>query len=133
MEEHESDILIAEKDEETLDDTFKSEEKSDQNWTDTMPQQMSEQNTENKTIKKETDAFVNYNFNNLNKVYKKYDVVQTYVPKKQPETKKNKEFETFVTGQTSYVPEKETFSVERVSEKPKFKLKNKAKVWKRFI
>lgn len=132
MEEHESDILIADEE----DSTIETADSPNVVQTDTLfePKQNMDSpiqsvQQQNKTIKKETDAFVNYNYNNLNKVYKKYDVVQTYVPKKEPIKKQNKSFETFVTEQNSYTPEKETLSVERVSEKPKFEMKSKAKVW----
>ena len=131
MDEIESDILIAEPEEEIY---------SDENQNDNISLEADEKSTnlfeykevpkdENKTIKKETDAFVNYNFNNLNKIYKKYDVVKTYVPKKQPKQKQNKEFEKFVTEQNDYTPETETFVIERNNEKPKFQLKSKAKTW----
>lgn len=132
MDEIESDILIAEPEEEI----FVEEENQNDNLsykTDEKNENLFEykevEKEENKTIKKETDAFVNYNFNNLNKVYKKYDVVQTYVPKKQSKPKQNKEFEKFVTEQNDYKPEKETFVIERKSEKPKFQLKGKARAW----
>jgi cell division protein FtsL len=131
MDEIESDILIAEPEEEIY---------SDENQNDNISLETNDKSTnlfeykevpkdENKTMKKETDAFVNYNFNNLNKIYKKYDVVKTYVPKKQPKQKQNKEFEKFVTEQNDYIPETETFVIERNNEKPKFQLKSKAKTW----
>ena len=128
MTEHESDILIAEPEEETVETVESAQDDSLFEYQEpVVPKQ------ESKVQKKETDAFVNYKFNNLNKVYKKVDVVQTYVPqnpKKQNQTQKqNKEFEKFVTEQNDYSPEKETVLVEKVQEKPTFKLKNKAKVW----
>ena len=123
MMEHESDILLAEPEVETQEEP---QQNSDFVETYENPKQDTQ---ENKTVKKETSTFVNYNNNRLNKVYKKYDVVQTYVPKKENKPKTNKEFDNFVTEQNSYVPERETLSVERVENKPQFKLKNKAKVW----
>ena len=131
MNDLESDILIAEPEEEIADETEQSQEnyQSDDDDTNLFVYQETPKEEENKTIKKETEAFVNYNFNNLNKVYKKYDVVKTYVPKKQEKQKQNKEFEKFVTEQSSYVPEKETFVVERKQEKQKFEFKPKAKAW----
>ena len=135
MDEIESDILIAEPEEEVVDEEIENEnaEEIKSNAEDDNISNLFEYKSapmeENKTIKKETDAFVNYNNNNLNKVYKKYDVVKTYVPKKHNKQKKNNEFEKYVIHQSGYVPEKETFVVERKSEKPKFKLKRKVKVW----
>ena len=123
MMEHESDILLAEPEVET-----KEEPQQNSDFVETY--ESPKQNTqENKTVKKETSTFVNYNNNRLNKVYKKYDVVQTYVPKKEEKSKTNKDFDNFVTEQNSYVPERETLSVEKVESKPQFKLKSKAKVW----
>ena len=128
MTEHESDILIAEPEEETVQNVENTQDDSLFEY-----QQSVAPKEESKVQKKETDAFVNYKYNNLNKVYKKVDVVQTYVPqspKKQNQTQKQgKEFEKFVTEQNDYQPEKETVLVEKVQEKPVFKLKNKAKVW----
>ena len=107
MMEHESDILIAEPEVET-----KEEPQQNSDFVETY--ESPKQNTqENKTVKKETSTFVNYNNNRLNKVYKKYDVVQTYVPKKEDKSKTNKDFDNFVTEQNSYVPERETLSVEK--------------------
>ena len=129
MTEHESDILIAEPEEEIFEDTNDSLENNSSN--------LFEYNTtakeENKTIEKETETFVNYKNNNLNKVYRNYDVIQTYVPKNQKKVenkpKQSKEFEKFVSEQNSYVPEKETLMVENVQEKQSFRFKKKAKVW----
>lgn len=128
MTEHESDILIAEPEEETIENAQDTQEDSLFEY-----QQPVAPKEESKVQKKETDAFVNYKYNNLNKVYKKVDVIQTYVPQapktqKQPQ-KQTKEFEKFVTEQDSYEPEKETVLVEKVQEKPAFKLKDKAKRW----
>ena len=136
MDEIENDILIAEPEEEVLEneiESLSSEVNNEENAADENSSNLfeykSEPQVENETIKKETDAFVNYNYNNLNKVYKKYDVVKTYVPKKQVKQKKGSDFESYVIKQSGYVPEKETFVVERKAEKPKFQLKRKAKVW----
>ena len=118
MNETESDILIAETEEEVLKEDVQPKSEYQTETDDTnlfMPKE--EAKEENKTLKKETEAFVNYNFNNLNKVYKKYDVVKTYVPKKQEKQKQNKEFEKYVTEQSDYIPEKETFVIERKKEK----------------
>ena len=128
MTEHESDILIAESEEETTENV-----KTEQN--DSLFEYSKPVKTEQESAvqKKETDAFVNYKFNNLNKVYKKVDVVQTYVPQNSIKTnqsqKQSKDFEKFVTEQNNYQPEKETVLVEKVKEKPTFKLRGKAKVW----
>lgn len=124
MTEHESDILIAEPEEEVERQSMpETETDSLFTYDFTKPKE------QNKTIKKETQTFVNYNNNNLSKVYKKYDVVQTYVPKKKSQPRTDKNFEKFVTEQDSYTPEKETVVVEKVEQKPKFKFKPKAKVW----
>ena len=123
MNEHESDILIAEPEEE-IQQQYQSS-KNDSMFT----YDFTKKSEPNKTVQKEADAFVNYNHNNLSKVYKKYDVVQTYVPKKKSQQKKDKSFEKFVTEQNSYTPEKETLMVEKVEQKPKFKFKPKAKAW----
>ena len=123
MEEHESDILIAEPEEEIF------EQNHDTGDDSLFTYDFTQKSEPSKTIKKETDAFVNYNYNNLSKVYKKYDVVQTYVPKKKKEQNKTKEFETYVNEQNSYTPEKETVMVEKVKEKPSFKFRPKAKAW----
>lgn len=131
MNDIESDIMIAEPEEEILEDDTQSTDNYESETDDTnlfMPQEIAKEE-ENKTIKKETEAFVNYNYNNLNKVYKKYDVVKTYVPKKQEKQKQNKDFEKFVTEQSTYTTEKETFVVERKQEKQKFELKPKARAW----
>ena len=128
MTEHESDILIAEPEEETVQNVENTQDDSLFEY-----QQSVAPKEESNVQKKETDAFVNYKFNNLNKVYKKVDVIQTYVPQETKKTnqsqKQSKEFEKFVTEQNSYEPEKETVLVEKVQQKPTFKLKNKAKVW----
>ena len=130
MYEHESDILVAEPEEEKVTQNTElvsspTEEKSN----DLIEMFYKPQQTErNKTIKKQNDTFTNYNSNHLNKVYKKYDVVKTYVPKKE-EKQKSTDFEKFVNEQNSYVPQKETFMVETPVEKPAFRLKQKAKVW----
>ena len=90
MMEHESDILLAEPEVET-----KEEPQQNSDFVETY--ESPKQNTqENKTVKKETSTFVNYNNNRLNKVYKKYDVVQTYVPKKEDKSKTNKDFDTWI-------------------------------------
>ena len=128
MTEHESDILIAEPEVETMPENTTQENISDNMFEiDNTPKRESE------VLKKETDAFVNYKFNNLNKVYKKVDVVQTYVPQTSKKTKEiakpNKDFEKYINERSSYSPEKETVIVEKVQEKPTFKLKSKAKVW----
>ena len=128
MYERESDILVAEPEEETE----VQYTQQDNLFTQAEPQQSAPQpvhQLENKTIKKQASTFVNYNNNNLNKVYKDYDVVKTYVQKKQPKPQKSKDFETYVSQQASYQPQKETLSVENVEQKPKFQLKSKAKVW----
>ncbi|MBO7508590.1 MAG: hypothetical protein J6T39_02995, partial [Clostridia bacterium] len=39
------------------------------------------------------------------------------------------EFEKYVTEQSDYIPEKETFVIERKKEKQKFEFKPKAKAW----
>lgn len=124
MTEHESDILIAEPEEEVERQSM-PETETDSLFT----YDFTKPKDQNKTIKKETQTFVNYNNNNLSKVYKKYDVVQTYVPKKKSQPRTDKNFEMFVTEQDSYTPEKETVVVEKVEQKPKFKFKPKAKVW----
>ena len=124
MTEHESDILIAEPEEEVESKSL-PETETDSLFT----YDFTKPKGQNKTIKKEAETFVNYKSNNLSKVYKKYDVVQTYVPKKKSQPNQNKSFEKFVTEQDSYTPEKETLSVEKVEQKPKFKFKPKAKVW----
>ena len=138
MDEIENDILIAEPEEELQESNAQSdfeESISDANDDETnMFEYKSQKDNsssvqENKTLQKETDAFVNYNFNNLNKVYKKYDVVKTYVPKTPKQQRQNKEFETYVKQHDEYVPEQETFVVERKTEKPKYQLKPKAKAW----
>lgn len=124
MNEHESDILIAEPEEEVETEKYETPEQDSLFTYD-----FTKKSEPNKKVQKETDAFVNYNSNNLSKVYKKYDVVQTYVPKKKPQQKKESDFEKFVKEQDSYVPEKETLTVEKVEQKPKFKFKPKAKAW----
>ena len=127
MYENESDILIAEPEEETehSDSLFEETEENSKS----LFEYREPPKEENRTIKKESDTFVNYKFNNLNKVYKKYDVVKTYVPKKQTKQKNSTEFDSFVKEQNSYVPERETFVIERQKEKPKLTLKPKAKAW----
>ena len=130
MEEHETDILVVDPEEETevLTENVNQTEKS-YNVFFEIENRKKLDTKEHKPVKKEPDTFVNYNYNRLNKVYKKYDVMQTYVPKKEEKQKKDKEFEKFVEEQSSYVPEKETITIERVAEKPTFKLKSKAKAW----
>lgn len=130
MYEHESDILVAEPEEETLEKTNDTIDSLKEDSNDLIEIFYKPQNTqENKTVKKQTESFSNYNFNHLNKVYKKYDVVKTYIPKKEEKKDKTNEFEKFVTQQDSYTPQKETFIVEKTVEKPVFRLKQKAKVW----
>ena len=133
MNDVESDILIAETEEEVLAEDVQPSSEYQSQIDDTnlfMPKEDVKEE-ENKTLTKETEAFVNYNFNNLNKVYKKYDVVKTYVPKKQEKQKQKQttEFEKYVTEQSDYIPEKETFVIERKKEKQKFEFKPKAKAW----
>ena len=124
MNEHESDILIAETEEE-----LQTEKQDDSLFEYDNSQPTYEFDfSKNKTIQKEADSFVNYSSNNLNKVYKKYNVVQTYIPKKEKQ-KKSKDFDNFVKEQSEYVPERETIAVERVEEKNKFKFKNSVKAW----
>ena len=135
MYEHESDILVAEPEEEMHEQQeFVAEQKNTNDNHESSndlvemfykPQQVQE----NKTIKKQTQTFTNYSNSHLNKVYKKYDVVQTYVPKKQEKKTENKEFEKFVTEQNDFTPQQETFVIEKPAEKPAFRLKQKAKVW----
>lgn len=89
--------------------------------------------TQSPVQKKETTAFVNssYSTNNLSRTYKTYDVIQTYVPQKKEKQSASKEFETFVTEQSSFSPERETIVVEKIEQKqkPTYKLNSKAKVW----
>ena len=122
MFEQESDILVAEPEYDV--EEFSS---SKQDYEDSVESKPSVD--QNQTIKKEADAFVNYKFNNLNKVYKKYDVVKTYVPKKQSKQNKKNNFESYINERSSYVPEKETFVIERTKEKQQGTLSSKAKAW----
>ena len=127
MYEHESDILVAESEEElneNITDSISEKSAQSDDLIDVSYKPQPEQYKE----KKQKDVFTNYNFNHLNKVYKKYDVVQTYVPKKQKE-KSSSNFEQFVEEQDEYSPQKETLSVEKTYQKPIFKLKRKAKAW----
>ena len=126
MNEHESDILVADPEDEV--ESFEQTETFESN-SDLVEAIRTPQIQESQNLKKQQDSFTNYNSNHLNKVYKKYDIVQTYVPKKEKKSEKTTDFQKFVNEQNSYVPERETLSVERVSEKPTFKLKQKAKVW----
>lgn len=132
MYEHESDILVAEPEEQEAESTnleSTSSPTNEEKSNDLIEMfYKPQQSQENKTVKKQSDTFTNYNFNHLNKVYKKYDVVKTYVPKKQ-EKQKTPEFEKFVTEQDSFVSQKETLMVEKTAEQPAFRLKPKAKVW----
>jgi cell division protein FtsL len=134
MTEQETDILVAEPEEEVEESSLKSTKDSG-DLLEIFYKPTEKAETENKTLKKESDTFVNYNYNHLNKVYKKYDVVETYVPKKETKPEKSADFEKFVTEQKSYTPERETLSVESVEEvespaqKPVFRLKQKAKAW----
>lgn len=132
MNEHESDILVAEPEETDVDNNqIANEQLNTTKGQDDLVEMFYRptRQQQNKTIKKETQSFTNYNNSNLNKVYKKYDVVQTYVPKKQEKKAEVNEFEKFVTQQDDYTPQKETFVVEKSAEKPSFRLKQKAKVW----
>ena len=77
----ENDILIAEPETEAIEESFVQETAKDDLFVNKAeetdffePVVKSEE--QNKTIKKETDAFVNYNHNNLNKVYKLFYSVQ---------------------------------------------------------
>ena len=132
MTEHESDILIVEETETEQissektekDSLFESKPKRYDNLFETYVEEIED----NKTAKKEAQTFTNYNNNKLNKVYKKYDVVQTYVPRKK-QKKTNNDFDNFVNEQNSYTPEIETLTVEKVAEKTKYRLSSKAKVW----
>lgn len=126
MNEHESDILIVDEETEVVDNETKLEQNDTKSF---FTYDFTQKNKPTKEEKKATQSFVNYNNNNLNKIYKKYDVVETYVPKKSKEQKKDKQFEKFVNEQHDYTPERETVSVEKVEDKPKLRLKSKAKSW----
>ena len=126
MEERESDILIAEPEEEfeenysnDYQNEYNSKEKTFED-NSSFDDEYNNKPAENQTIKKEAKTFTNYNFNNLNKVYKKYDVIETYVPKKQSKQNKNKQFEKFVDEQNSFSPERETIVVEKVEKSHNF-------------
>ena len=130
MYEHESDILIAEPEEETQ--QIKQEQpkiNTNDNSNNLVeffykPQKAQE----SKQTKPEEPKFTNYSNSHLNKVYKKYDVVQTYVPKKEKQ-QQSTEFEKFVTEQNNFTPQQETFTVQTPSQKPSFRLTKKAKTW----
>ncbi len=134
MTEHESDILIVDRETETIDtnqndssDLFEYDNTSNQK--SIFEFDFTKKSEPSKTVQKEADAFVNYKSNNLNKVYKKYDIVQTYVPKKQAKQRQKSDFEKFVTEQDGFSTEKETVMVEKTEQKPKYRLKPKAKAW----
>lgn len=138
MYEHESDILVAEPEQDVAEtenmqaeNTQPSSVQNQQPQADDLvevfykPQKVQQ----NKTVKKQTQTFTNYNNSHLNKVYKKYDVVQTYVPQSQAKPAENKEFEKFVNQQDSYSATQESFVTSTPAQKPTFRLKQKAKVW----
>ena len=120
MYEHESDILVADPEEEIAE----KEQVKTTNQTNLKNDDLVEvfynqtQNTEHKQEKNQQQDFSNYNFNHLNKVYKKYNVVQTYVPKKQKSHQANSSFESFVEEQNAYEPQQETFIVEKTETQP---------------
>lgn len=128
MYEHESDILVAEPEEEVVESKQNQSSFASTDLLEAVKPSYEQEQKQN--IKKQADAFINYNSNHLNKVYKKYDIVETYVPKKEKKQEKQpSELETFAHEQSSYVPERETLLVEKVESKPEYKLKTKAKVW----
>ena len=137
MFEQDSDILTIAEDEEIEtaieqpNQQYETEQSSQPETVFDVQDQQLPQEKPSPTQQKETDAFVNtsYSTNNLRKVYKKYDIVQTYVPAKKQTAKKKKEFETFVTEQHNYVPERESVVVEKLEQKPVYKLSQKAKTW----
>ena len=95
MNEHESDILIVDEETEVVDNETKLEQNDSKSF---FTYDFTQKNKPTKEEKKATQSFVNYNNNNLNKIYKKYDVVETYVPKKSKEQKKDKQFIDIKTG-----------------------------------
>lgn len=125
MYEHESDILVAEPETETTQKTFEKNQSSGDNLFEVVYEPTKKQTKP----EKKQDVFATYNSNHLNKVYKKYDVVQTYVPKNQQKNQTNASFEKFVEQQDSFQPQQETFMVQNIEPKQQFKLKPKAKVW----
>ena len=132
MEERESDILILEPEEAFEDELVSNAETTYENNVQPSKNVFDENKKseeKNKTVQKEIKTFSNYNFNNLNKVYKKYNVVETYVPQKKEKPKQNKQFEKFVNEQHDYEPERETVVVEKVEQKPLASPKPKAKAW----
>lgn len=137
MFEQDSDILTVTEDEEIESDVGQPEQQYNQQqnsqaetFFDSTTQELP-QKKPSPTQQKETESFVNtsYSTNNLRKVYKKYDIVQTYVPTPKKSVKNKKEFENFVKEQSEFVPEKETVVVEKVHQKPVYKLSQKAKTW----
>lgn len=143
MFEEDTDILTVTEDE-TVDVDLQNDYDAGQNQqaevetqTETVPDTIFEQTTQpaepaqSPTQKKETESFVksSYSTNNLRKVYKKYNVVQTFVPVKKAAPKKEKSFEKFVNEQHNYTPERETVVVEKVKQKPTYTLSQKAKSW----
>ena len=132
MEERESDILILEPEEAFEDELVSNAETTYENNVQPSKNVFDENKKseeKNKTVQKEIKTFSNYNFNNLNKVYKKYNVVETYVPQKKEKPKQNKQFEKFVNEQHDYEPERETVVVEKVEQKPLASPKPKARAW----
>lgn len=142
MFEEDSDIITITEDEEVEDyepevetsEVDEVEEHQEQSFQPAFFETEPKENVEEKpspTLQKETTNFVksSYSTNNLRRVYKKYDVVQTYVPAKKAKPKENKSFEKFVKEQANYIPERETIVVEKVKEKPTYKLNQKAKSW----
>jgi cell division protein FtsL len=79
------------------------------------------------TIKKQNDLFENYETAKYEQVYDKYEVLQSYNPKRQD--RNLKDFQKFVDDNNSYQPTKETVTVERVKPKFQFKLKSRAKIF----
>ena len=139
MEERENDILIVEPEEESFEyneDEWQENYNSSQNSSTLLNDKKDEQDEQktvadekNETIEKEAKTFTNYNFSNLNKVYKKYNVIETYVPKKQEKPKQNKQFEKFVDEQHNYSPERETVVLEKIDRKSEPSAKPKSKAW----
>jgi len=109
--EHENDILITEKPLKE-DDLFTPEDKP---------------NPISPTLKKQANIFETYQTDKYEQVYNKYEVLQSYNPKKQD--RNLKEFEKIVNDSNSYQPTKETFTVEKVKPKFQFKLKKRAKIF----
>ena len=145
MYEQDSDILtVTEEDEQLETEVFEQPEQENDTLFENVNQTSNTQNTLFEEVEpspsqpavspvqeKAVADFVktSYSTNNLRKVYKKYNVVQTYVPRKKALPKTEKKFETFVKQQDSYVPERETVVVEKVKAKPTYKLNQKAKAW----